>query len=73
MATQEAGSAEDPVGQVAEAPPRIRPSATAHGVDRSRGAIRMIATTTPIATSARIQVIPVAIENAAPGLRSNEK
>ena len=29
--------------------------------------------TTPIATSASIQVIPVAIENAAPGLRISEK
>ena len=50
------------------APPSTRPSDTAQGVDRSRGAIRMITMTTPIATSASSQVIPVAIENAAPGI-----
>ena len=37
------------------------------------GAIRMITMTTPIATSASSQVIPVAIEKAAPGLRISEK
>ena len=35
--------------------------------------MRTITTTTPIATSARIQVKPVAIENAAPGLRTSVK
>ena len=54
-------------------PPRISPRDTAHQVDRSREAILMIAMVTPSATSARIQVIPVAIEKAAPGLRINEK
>ena len=43
----------------------------AQPVERSRRATRMITTTTPIAITERIQVKPVAIENAAPGLRSS--
>ena len=52
------------------APPSTSPSATAHPVERSRRATRMITTTTATATSVSTQVYPVASENAAPGLRS---
>ena len=53
------------------APPSTRPSATAQPVERSRLATRTMTTTTAIAITERIQVKPVAIENAAPGLRSS--
>src|SRR3974390_1569454 len=52
------------------APPRITPSPTAHQGDTRRRPIQKIPTTTPVAISVSTQVYPVAIENAAPELRT---
>ena len=52
------------------APPRIRPRQTAHGVERSRDAVRTITATTIAATALNSTVAPSANENAAPGLRA---
>ena len=52
------------------APPRIIPSPTAHQGDTSRRPIQKMPTTTPVAISVSTQVYPVAIENAAPELRT---
>src|SRR5258707_7700423 len=53
------------------APPRIIPRPTAHQGDTSRRPIQKMPTTTPVAISVSTQVYPVAIENAAPELRTN--
>lgn len=45
------------------------PRPIAQPTERSLREIHTIAITTPIATSASTHVMPVAIENAAPGLR----
>jgi hypothetical protein len=45
----------------------------AQPAERRRPASQMMATTTAAAMIARIQVIPVAIENAAPPLRTSWK
>ena len=53
------------------APPRIIPRPTAHQGDTSRRPIQKMPTTTPVAISVSSQVYPVAMENAAPELRTN--
>ena len=53
------------------APPRIMPRPTAHHGETSRRPIQKIPTTTALAITVSIQVYPVAIENAAPELRTN--
>ena len=53
------------------APPRIMPRPIAHHGDTSRLPIQMMPTTTPLAISVSTQVYPVAIENAAPELRTS--
>ncbi|OLT32168.1 hypothetical protein BJF84_03185 [Rhodococcus sp. CUA-806] len=55
------------------APPRTSPRPRAHSGERSVRPIRMTAMTTHTATMVRSHVIPVAIENAAPGLRTNRR
>ncbi|CFS09779.1 Uncharacterised protein [Mycobacterium tuberculosis] len=52
------------------APPRIIPRPSAHHGDTSRRPIQKIPTTTPVAISVKTQVYPVAIEKAAPELRT---
>src|SRR5271156_2265822 len=52
------------------APPRIIPRPIAHQGDTSRRPIQKMPTTTPVAISVNSQVYPVAIENAAPELRT---
>ena len=51
------------------APASTRPRPMAQPIERSRRDSQMIAMTTASATSASTHVMPVAIENAAPGLR----
>ena len=53
------------------APPRIMPRPIAHHGDTSRRPIQMMPITTPVAISVSTQVYPVAIENAAPELRTS--
>ena len=53
------------------APPRIMPRPMAHHGDTSRLPIQMMPITTPVAIKVRTHVYPVAIENAAPELRTN--
>ena len=53
------------------APPRIMPSPMAHHGDTSRRPIQMMPITTPVAINVSTHVYPVAIENAAPELRTN--
>ena len=67
-----AGLAEEPVEQVAERaaeqqPERERPPARC----RSRRDARTMATLATVATTVKIQVLPVANEKAAPGLRKS--
>ena len=52
------------------APPRIMPRPIAHHGDTRRRPIQMMPTTTPVATTVSTHVYPVAIENAAPELRT---
>src|SRR5947209_10313726 len=53
------------------APPRIIPRPNAHQGDTSRRPIQKMPTTTPVAISVKSQVYPVAMENAAPELRTS--
>lgn len=50
------------------APPRSSPSAYDHGVERTRHAYQAMATTAIPAKTVKIQVTPVPMEKAAPGL-----
>ena len=70
MALQRAGRPEEPVDQVPIAPPRIMPRPIAHHGDTSRRPIQMMPNTTAVAIKVSTQVYPVAIENAAPELRT---
>ena len=53
------------------APPSSSPSASAHQALPSRRDIRTMTTLAAIAMMVKIQVVPVANENAAPGLRNS--
>ena len=71
MALQRPGRAEERSTRLPSAPPRIMPSPIAHHGDTSLRPIQTMPITTPVAISVSTQVYPVAIENAAPELRTS--